>query len=475
MQSQRLTKIIATLGPSSHTVEDIEALAKRGMTICRLNFSHGEHEDHAAVIKNIRAVQKKGYQLGIMMDTKGPEVRTGDVKVPLEVMKGEIILFTHTPKDGGKEKVIVVDYDKFAHDVRHARCIYLDNGVIEFKVVRIKGHDVYARALDDGRIGSRRHVNLPGAKVSLPPFTKRDWSDIAFGVRHGVDFVASSFVRNDSDIRTLRSFLTKRKSHVQIIAKIETPQAVADLDEIIAVSDGIMVARGDLGAEVPYEDVPSIEELIVRRCREEGKPVIVATHMLESMILSPIPTRAEVTDIAFASYLLADCTMLSGETASGKHPKKSVEVMDRILRRNERLSLSAQGDTSLHSHMHSHPDEPRREQALAASVLASHLDADAILVMSKSGLTARAVSACRPSVPMHVFTESPEVEAQLLMLWGVSPHRLKLSDNPEKTVMASITLLQKKGILKKGQRVVVVSDIRTTKKRVMTIQIRSIH
>lgn len=468
----RFTKIIATLGPSAHSEKDIEQLAKRGVAICRLNFSHGVHADHGGVIKNIKKVQKKGYPLAIMLDTKGPEVRTGDVTGHIMVKKGETVIFSHTPVDA-REQVIRVDYPGFTKDVRRARCILVDNGVIQFDVSRIVGDKVYAKAKDAGRIGSRRHINLPGAHVSLPAFTARDWSDIRFGIKQGVDFIANSFVRDEKDVEKLRTFLKKHKSEAKIIAKIETPQAVADIDDIIDSSDGIMIARGDLGAEVPYEDVPTIEEDIVRKCRVAGKPVIVATHMLESMILSPIPTRAEVTDIAFASFLQADCTMLSGETASGKYPLKSVEVMDRVLRTNER---SPARTLFAGPAFEEHPaSEPRRLQSHAACVLAKALEADALIVISKTGRTGRAVSACRPMIPVHVFTETESVRRQMQILWGAVPHVMKLFDNPEKTVHGAIELLRKEKVLKKGQRVVVVSDIRTTKKRVQTIQIRTIH
>jgi len=475
MPHPRFTKIVATLGPSCRTSADIEALAKLGVNVLRLNFSHGKHADHGEVIRAIRAVQKKGYPLAVMLDTKGPEVRTGDVTTAIEIKKGDTVRFTHHPAKKSKEKVVIVDYEHFAKDARHARAILVDNGVIEFRLKKILGSDVLAEALDDGRIGSRRHVNLPGAKVSLPSFTKRDWDDVAYGLKEGVDFIATSFVRSDGDIRKLRTFLEKSKSSAHIIAKIETPQAVDDLDDIIAASDGIMIARGDLGAEVPYEDVPGIEEMIVRRCHEEGKPVIVATHMLESMILSPIPTRAEVTDIAFAAFLLADSTMLSGETASGRHPRKAVEVMDRVLRKNELLALSSHTLVpDAPSVPQGHPDQPRREQAHAAAVLAHQISADAILVISKSGQTARAVSASRPTVPLHVITESPAVSRQMLLLWGVTPYIHPLSQDPEKTVADAIAMLVKRGVLQRGRRVVVVSDIRTTEKRAMTIQIRTV-
>lgn len=460
------------MGPSTQSVEDIEALAKRGIAVCRLNFSHGTHEKHAEVIRNICEVRKKGYPLAIMLDTKGPEVRTGDVLEPFEIAKGETVIFAHKAPKNAKEKVIAVDYPSFAKDVKHARCIFVDNGVLEFEVIKITGDIVFAKAKNEGQIGSRRHINLPGANVSLPPFTARDWSDIRFGIENGVDFIANSFVRKEEDIAKLRAFLVKHGSTAEIIAKIETPQAVEDIDRIIASSDGIMVARGDLGAEVPFEDVPSIEEDIVRKCRLAGKPVIVATHMLESMILSPIPTRAEVTDVAFASFLQADSTMLSGETASGRHPKKSVEVMDLVLRKNEKKSLDS--SSLLSEIVRVSASEPHRMQAYAACVLADSMKADALLVMSRSGRTARAVSACRPSVPIHAFTETEQAQRRMLLLWGVTPHIRILSDDPNKTVQAAIDLMQKEKILKKGQRVVVVSDIRSTKNRIMTIQIREI-
>ncbi len=469
----RYTRIIATIGPATATPEKIEELAKMGVNICRLNFSHGDHAFHGKTIDYIRSVNKKGYSLGIMLDTKGPEVRTGDVTTPIVIEKGDLVAFTSKDPTGKeKMKTIKVNYDLFARDAKHARCIVIDNGAIEMKVTKIDKDIVIAKALEGGKIGSRRHVNLPGAYISLPSFTDKDWKDIKFGIEQDLDFYATSFVRTGEDIEELKTFLRKHKSEAHIIAKIETPQAVENIDAIIAASDGIMVARGDLGSEVPFEDVPRIQDDIVRKCRKAGKPVIVATHMLESMIMNPTPTRAEVSDIAYAARSQADSTMLSGETAGGMYPMKSVIAMDKVLRSSElvepRFDLLADDSPAVAADI----DMPRREQALSASVLATKLQADALVVMSKHGRTARAVSNCRPLVPIHAFTDNEACQRRMMLLWGVTPHVVKFSDKSEVTAAAALAVLKKKGALKTGQRVVVVSDMGPGGQRIMSIQIR---
>ena len=472
----RFTKIIATIGPVTGSIEKLEQLAKAGVNICRLNFSHGDYEVHGQTIENIKIVNKKGYSLAIMLDTKGPEVRTGDVDQAIIVKKGERVAFSSSKTAvQNKMKTITVDYSKFADDVQNARCILIDNGAIEFSVEKIeKNGVVIAKALDDGKISSRRHVNLPGANISLPSFTKKDWSDISFGIEKGVDFYATSFVRTGKDIRTLKQFLLKHKSAGEIIAKIETPQAVDNIDEIVDASDGVMVARGDLGAEVPFEDVPLIQEMIVDKCRMKGKPVIVATQMLESMILSPMPTRAEVTDIAFASRMQTDATMLSGETTTGLYPFKAVAAMDRVLRSNEIVEPNYDDHFCFFDEDYVDIDMPRKEQALAASVLATKLDADALVVISKHGTTAKAVSSCRPLVPIHAFVDGESSQRKLMLVWGIEPHSISFSKNADETLHNALALLRTKKILRKGQRIVVVSDMQIDKHPVMTIQIRMI-
>ncbi|OGJ60339.1 pyruvate kinase [Candidatus Peribacteria bacterium RIFCSPHIGHO2_02_FULL_51_15] len=473
----RFTKIIATIGPASNSLEAITQFSKLGVNICRLNFSHGDYKNHKKTIEIIRTINRKGGALAIMIDTKGPEVRTGDSVQAIKIRKGDRVIFTSKPTGKEKLKTVTVDYDKFADDVQSARCILIDNGSIEFRLDKIeKNGSVIAVALEDGSIGSRRHVNLPGAHISLPSFTPKDLADIKFGIEQNADFFATSFVRSAKDIAELRNILKKNNSTGEIIAKIETPQAVEDIDDIIDAADGIMVARGDLGAEVPFEDVPRLQEMIVAKCRVRGKPVIVATHMLESMILSPMPTRAEVTDIAYAAKLQADATMLSGETAGGMYPMKAVAAMDKILRASERVEPDFE---HLFHHFHSPAGlndihHPKREQALAACILAARLSADAILVITRTGGTAMAVSNCRPLIPIHAFTDTETRERQMMMLWGVIPHHIPFSLDREQTLLTALDLARKEKFLKKDQRIVVVSDIQTDTRSVMTIQIRTI-
>jgi pyruvate kinase len=317
----RLTKTICTLGPATANPKSVQALAERGMSIARFNFSHGSHDTHRPNIQMVRDVSEK-HDLGIalMLDTKGAEIRTGDRETPLSVKKGELITFSHKlTKD--KYPVLTINYPHFAKDVKDASCIIVDNGDLIFEVVEVAKDRVVGRAQGDASIGSRRHVNLPGADVSLPSLADKDWDDIKLACEEKMDFIALSFVRNAKEIEEVRTFCKKHKwPNISLIAKIENAVAVRNIDEIIGASDGVMIARGDLGAEVPLEHLPAIQDDILDRCRMAGVPVIVATHMLESMIKNPMPTRAEVTEIAHAALTGADSTMLSGETAAGKYP-----------------------------------------------------------------------------------------------------------------------------------------------------------
>lgn len=471
----RFTKIVATIGPACGTPEGIEELAKCGANVCRLNFSHGSHESHGKVIKYIKDINKKGkHSLAILLDVRGSGIRTGDVKEKINVKEGDLIVFT--PKITGKEKHIALElnYDKFAHDVKNANTIIIDNGAMELDVVKIEGKNVIARAREGGLIGSRRHVNIPGAYVSLPSFTDKDWEDIEFGIQQGVDFFATSFIRTADDVKEVRAYIKKRKADTQIIAKIETPQSVENIEEIVDASDGIMVARGDLGCEIPFEDVPRVQNEIVRLCREKGKFVIVATHMLESMITNRAPTRAEVTDVAYASLIGADCTMLSGETAGGMYPFKALSAMAQVLKANETMVDPMDGFLmATDNNAATDRDErPRREEALAASVLAYSLQAQAILVITKSGLTARAVSNCRPQIPVYAFTDNASVQRKLAASWGVRAFCSTFSENPETNVKHAIDTVRELSLLKKGGRFVVISDIQAGKERATTVQIR---
>lgn len=472
----RFTKIICTLGPASNTKEDIRALAAAGMNIARINLSHGTLEQHLQTIQLLKDINRElrgGGKLptciGILLDTKGAEVRTGDVAEKIAIAEGEEVVFAAKPIPGEERKTITVNHGQFDKDVREAECILIDNGLLRFDIVGIRPDgSVVARARENGCIGSRRHVNLPGANLSMPSITPKDWEDIAFAAKEGVDFLALSFIRERREVEEVRGFLRGHGAHIGLISKIETRQAIHNLPEIIAASDGIMVARGDLGVEVPFESLPAIQDDIVEESRRAGKPVIVATHMLESMIDQPMPTRAEVTDIAHAATTRTDATMLSGETASGEYPLESLLAMDRVLLATEE---------------HIQPQRPsedgpatneREARAHAAVTLAVTTSARALFVMTKSGQTARDVSRFRPAVPIVAFTDNEKAQRALQLSYGTIPVLIPFNTDPEVTVAAAMEEGKRLGILAKGEHVVLVSDTRAGDTSVNTIQMRQI-
>lgn len=469
----RFTKIVCTMGPSSKTAEQIEALGNAGMNVARINFSHGSHEEHGKIMGFIRQWndrQRKNNKtcIGIMLDTKGAEIRTGDTEQPIVINKGDQVVFSsRLMNDEEKGTVIHVNYSGFGNDVRETDRILIDNGEIVFDIVRIeKNGDVVAKAKQDGKIGSRRHINLPGADVDLPSLTEQDWKDITYGIEQDVDFIALSFIRNSDDIEEVRQFLKKKGSKAEIVAKIETQQAVENIVEIIHAADGIMIARGDLGAELPFEKLPVIQDDIVDRCREIGKPVIVATHMLESMIVQPTPTRAEVTDIAHAATTGTDATMLSGETAAGKHPLLALEAMDRVLQATEdHLSrFGPEREEAVQSE--------RQARAEAAFTLAESTEAKALITFTKTGQTARDLAKFRPRIPVLTFTDEEDVQRKLSLSYGVFAFFLKLANDPEESVKRALEQCRTSGFLQQGDKVVIISDAQAHEKLINTVQLR---
>lgn len=473
----RYTKIVCTLGPASMSKDQIRSLAKGGMNVARLNLSHGKLEQHGKTIRTLEEINAElrnsngvdSACIGILLDTQGPEIRTGDVAKPIAIQKGDEVVFSPHTCPEEKRPVIIILHDKFPQDAEHAERILIDNGELVFDFIKILPHGgVLARSRDTGAIGSRRHVNLPGATLSMPSFLDKDWEDMAFAAKEQVDFLALSFIRTAKDIEVARAFLSERKSTIQIIAKIETRQAVENIEEIIAASDGIMVARGDLGAEVPFERVPVIQDQIVALCKSAGKPVIVATHMLESMIHQPMPTRAEVTDIAHAAATATDATMLSGETASGQHPLEALDAMVRVLRETER-HIGEQ------THMEMTGTHTEREaRAEAAVTLAISIEAKALVVMTRSGRSARDVCKFRPHLPVIAFTPDARVQRTLQLSFGVLPVLIDFDDDPEKTVVTALQAAIKAGLLKAGDQIVLVSDTKAHDRTINTIQIRGI-
>ena len=468
-QQPRLTKIICTLGPASSTQEQILALIKAGMNVARINLSHGNRDDLTHAIRTVQDINGKGFTVPILVDTRGSAIRTGIVSTPVSIQEGREVVFSSKPLPDEKRPVILVNYDGFVKDVRGTEKIIVDNGTLSFDLLSVeKNGAVITKALDTGSIGSRRHINLPGADINLPAITEQDWDDIAFCIGQGIDYIALSFVRSAEEVQSLRRFLDEHTSDVAIITKIETRQAVEkNLGEIIEASDGIMVARGDLGTEIPIEDLPASQDEIVSRCRDAGKPVIVATQMLESMIVNPLPTRAEATDISHAATTRADATMLSGETSVGRYPVKCVETMDRILRETEAH------EARIHHRFEGAVHNDREARAEAAVSLAHSTHADAIFAFTKTGRTARDVTRFRPSIPVIACTPNDRTRRKLALLYGVFPLLTPFS-TPEETVNAGIEAARKTGLVASGAQIVLLADTQAKDAPVSTVQMREI-
>ena len=465
----RNTKIICTIGPGTASFEMLRKLAENGMNVARLNMSHSSHEWHREVIHHIKRINKKfGGSLAILLDTRGPEVRTGDVNLDLYLKKGDQLILTVRRQAVLETNTVEVSHDGFVDEVEVGDTVLIDGGMISLKVLRVNDKNIYCQSLDDAVLTSRRHINIRGKSADLPSITDRDWQDIRFGIENGVDFIALSFVRTAEAISELRKFLQCENASIDILAKIESAEAIPHLDEIIAKSDGIMIARGDLGAEIPFEEVPLLQEEIVSKCRATGKPVIVATHMLESMIVNPTPTRAEVTDVTQAVMQGADATMLSGETATGKHPLKALAAMDIVTRRIERK-------LALNTRVRVPPsDNPKYEIARSASILNNNLNGNAILVFTRRGLMAMLLSRCRPGAPIYAFTNTTHVRRRLEIFWGIHPFLIKLSKDPEVSITRAIDKLLRRQLITVGNRIIVVSDILVGGKFVETVQVRVI-
>jgi pyruvate kinase len=473
--SFRRTKIIFTLGPATESEPMLERLIAAGADIVRLNMAHAKHDWTREVIRRIRAVsQRVGREVAVMMDIKGPEIRTGDLSVPLELKAGEIFDFTVKPAEtagrGGGEEVRSVDvnYKDLVNDIKVGDTVLVDNGLLRLEVLEKNEARIRCRVLIPGELRSRRHINLPGVKVNLPSFTEKDRADATVGLEEGIDFLALSFVREAADIELLRKFLAEKRSKVRIVAKIEDQSAIANLDEIVRACDGLMVARGDLGIECPFEELPVIQRRAVRTCLAQGRPVIVATHMLESMIAQPVPTRAEITDVANAVYEQADCVMLSGETTIGKYPLECLRMLDTIARRIE-LEI----------------DESWREPAVftgermkvlhSAVVLANELPHSKIVTFTRHGFMAHGLALLRPMhSPILAFTPSIEVHRQLRLLRAVEPFLMPLASEPDVTIENAIALLRRENRIAPGDKLIVATDILAQDRLVDSVQLRTV-
>ncbi len=465
----RKTRIIATVGPSSEKFEQLRDLAEAGVNVFRLNFSHAKHEWAKIIVGQVRELEHQlNRPIGTMMDTQGPSIRTGELANPIPLKVGEV--FTFTVRGEQEESASVnVNYEKMVEDISVGDTVLVDNGVIRLKVLEKQHNKIRCEILTSGTLGSRRHINLPGVKVSLPSITEKDYEDVRWGVEHGVDYVALSFVRSREDIEQLRGFLRALKSSMKIIAKIEDQQAIQNLDTILGSADGVMIARGDLGIELPFEELPIIQRRIVHGCLRLGKPVIVATHLLESMHESPMPTRAEVTDVANAVYEQADAVMLSGETGVGKYPVKCVETLDIISRRIERA-----GGVKLVDHVEFTMD--RQHLVASAIMLANELKATGIVVFTHAGNTAQMASWLRPSSShIYAFTPNETIWRQMSLLWGVRAFKMMLKDeDPQGTVVEALAVLKENKLVHAGETLVFLSQIEAHGHRHDSIQFRKV-
>jgi len=453
---ERKTKIICTIGPSSNSKEMIEKLHEKGMDIARLNFSHGTHEDHLKIIKIIEEInENKEIPIGIMLDTKGPEIRTGKFREPVILKDNDKIIITTRDIEWCTEKIINITYAKLPEILEKGSMIYIADGTIELKVEAIDGTEVECTVSIGGEISTRKNVNIPGAIVDLPAVSEQDIADIEFGIRHGIDFIAQSFVKNTDDIQEVRKILADHEAeHIHIIAKIESFQALESLDKIIDVSDGIMIARGDLGVQIPIENIPSIQKSIIHKCNLVGKPVITATQMLESMTKNPRPTRAEATDIANAILDGSDAVMLSGETASGKYPLRAVDIMDKISRKTERTLKSVKI-------FDEHNYKPTISDSISKSVCqtAEDLQAAAIITCTSTGHTAKQISRHRPLTPIIAVTSNEKEFRKLVLVWGVRPVLIKYPDNTDELIDKSLDAVKSRGLIKEFDLVVITAGI----------------
>jgi pyruvate kinase len=463
----RRTKIICTLGPATEKVETLREMIRAGSDIFRFNMSHARHDWVRQVVRRIRKLERELQRpLAVLLDTQGPAIRTGALPEKVELKRGDILELRVRNARPKERYSVDVNYDGLVNDVGVGDTVLVDSGVIQLIVVSKNRDRLRCRVTIGGTLGSHRHINLPGVHVKLPALTKKDLRDIDLAVAIEADFIALSFARKKDDIEQLRRVLRRKKSAAQIIAKIEEQSAVRQIDDMIKAADAIMVARGDLGIEIPMEELPIIQRRIVKRCIRLGKPVIVATHMLESMIENPVPTRAEITDIANAVFEQADAIMLSGETTMGRYPVECVKVFDRVARRIERSGgIGFAKDAIL---------ENARQKTVASAVVLANLLANAkLIVFTKQGTRPRNVSNMRPEhAPIFAFTSSETVKRQLVLLWGTFPSFLQFSRDADQNIVRAEKFLRDGRMTRKGDNLVIITDARPKGGVIDSVQLR---
>jgi pyruvate kinase len=465
----RKTKIICTLGPASDSDVVIGDLLLAGADIFRLNMSHARHDWVRDVVKRIRRIASGlDVNCAILLDTQGPAIRTGDLSAKLNLKPGDVFEFTVRGAKSEEHYSVDVNYDGLVDDIHLGDTVLVDNGVIHMKVLEKKANRVKCQVLTEGDLGSRRHINLPGVKVNLPPLTAKDLEDIELGVEVGVDFVALSFCREAADIVELKRVLRGFGSNARTIAKIEDQSAVRYIKDIVRSADAIMVARGDLGIECKMEELPIIQRRIIKECIRHGCPVIVATHMLESMIHNPIPTRAEITDVANAVFEQADAVMLSGETAQGKYPVECVKVLDRVARR---IALSGGAGYANDAILATQ----RQKTIRSAVMLANSIEDAKLVVFTRTGEMADQTSRLRPErAPIFVFTQTAEGVRHQALNWNSHAFQLDFTTDAEETFAEAEKILIKRKLVSSGEKLIVLRELIEGEERFESIQIRTV-
>lgn len=452
----RKTKIIATLGPVSNSPEMVKKLIETGMNAVRINFSHGSHESHGETINTVKKVREElGMPIPLILDTKGPEIRTKLLKEePAKLEKGNKFTLTTDDIEGDSTKVSVT-YEDFAKDLHVGATVLIDDGLIELKVLEINGNDVVCEIINSGMLGSRKGINLPNVSIKLPALTEKDIDDIKFGIKMGFDYIAASFIRSDSDVLSIRKVLEENGgSDIKIISKIENREGVDNIDAILEVTDGIMVARGDLGVEIPFEEVPIIQKQLIDKCKAKGKLVVTATQMLESMITNPRPTRAEASDVANAIFDGTDAIMLSGETAKGSFPVEAVNAMVRIA---TKIESSIDYVEKFYNNSCSKTTNITDAISHATCTTASDLNSPCIVAVTKSGFTVREVSKYRPKSLILGLTPDERVQRQLNLTWGCYPYLVDIDNISSGDLFQNTAnIANEKGFAQKGDVIITV-------------------
>ena len=448
------TKIICTIGPATESYSSIRELYKAGMNVARLNMSHSDHRKAKKVIGWIKKLNERVKNpVGILLDTQGPEIRTGDTSEIVDLEPGQLVSFTIRDEVDVETTSIRVHYDELIQSVDEGTLISLDNGLLNFKVLNKSKNQLECQVLDGGKLGSKRHVNLPGIRINLPSVTEKDKKDIAFGLKEDVDFIALSFVRDASDISDLKKVIKNRSKKVKIISKIEDREGLSNIEEICEASDGVMVARGDLGIETDLSNLPNIQRKIMSNCARYGVRSIVATHLLESMIENPTPTRAEVTDVANAIYEGADAVMLSGETTIGKYPIESVDFIHRIAKQTEKYRTLGYEDKLV-------IDTDWQHLGVAAKNIAESINADGIIAITRSGQTAEIVSNAKPFlIPIYAFSNNKKTIKHLSLAGSVNAFYSPTYSNHEKNINSVMRILSEELAPRRNLKFVVISGI----------------